>query len=153
MDGPDNHVARSYAQSGRDGAAQRRAAGIAAILALLIVVGAVALGVEHALPRIPFGMLAAGALASTLIAQRSLNRHVAEVAAALERDDVAAGRIAVARIVGRDTAALDVAGVARAAIESLAENFSDGVVAPVFWMAVGGLPGAASTRPSTPPTA
>jgi adenosylcobinamide-phosphate synthase len=49
----------------------------------------------------------------------------------------------VARIVGRDTAALDEAGVARAAIESLAENFSDGVVAPVFWMAVLGLPGAA----------
>jgi len=126
-----------------DGAAQRRAAGIAAILALLIVVGAVALVVEHALLRIPFGVLAAGALASTLIAQRSLNRHVAEVAAALERDGVAAGRIAVARIVGRDTAALDAAGVARAAIESLAENFSDAVVAPVLWMAVGGLPGAA----------
>ena len=99
--------------------------------------------VEYALLRIPFGMLGAAVIASTLIAQRSLNRHVAEVAVALERDGVAAGRIAVARIVGRDTAALDAAGVARAAIESLAENFSDAVVAPVLWMAVGGLPGAA----------
>ena len=54
-----------------------------------------------------------------------------------------AGREAVAHIVGRDTATLDVSGVARAAIESLAENFSDAVVAPVFWMAIGGLPGTA----------
>ncbi len=54
-----------------------------------------------------------------------------------------AGRRAVGLIVGRDTAALDDAGVARAAIESLAENFSDGVVAPVLWMVIGGLPGAA----------
>jgi adenosylcobinamide-phosphate synthase len=82
-------------------------------------------------------------LASTLVAQRSLYRHVADVAAALEKDGLAAGRLAVAHIVGRDTATLDSAGVARAAIESLAENFSDAVVAPVFWMAVGGLPGAA----------
>jgi len=48
----------------------------------------------------------------------------------------------VAKMVGRDTATLDAAGVARAAIESLAENFSDGVVAPVFWLAIAGLPGA-----------
>ena len=82
-------------------------------------------------------------MASTLVAQRSLHRHVADVAAALETDGVAAGRQAVAHIVGRDTATLDAAGVARAAIESLAENFSDAVVAPVFWMAIGGLPGAA----------
>jgi adenosylcobinamide-phosphate synthase len=82
-------------------------------------------------------------LASTLLAQRSLYVHVARVADALERDGLAAGRAAVAHIVGRDTAALDQAGVARAAIESLAENFSDGVVAPAFWMAIAGLPGAA----------
>ena len=81
--------------------------------------------------------------ASVLLAQRSLYRHVADVATALETGGVEAGRMAVARIVGRDTAALDTAGVARAAIESLAENFSDAVVAPVFWMAVAGLPGAA----------
>ena len=81
--------------------------------------------------------------ASTLIAQRSLHRHVADVATALETEDLAAGRAAVSHIVGRDTAALDEAGVARAAIESLAENFSDAVVAPVLWLAIAGLPGAA----------
>jgi adenosylcobinamide-phosphate synthase len=72
-----------------------------------------------------------------------LHHHVANVALALEQGGVAAGRAAVSHIVGRDTAALDEAGVARAAIESLAENFSDGVVAPVLWMVIGGLPGAA----------
>ena len=65
------------------------------------------------------------------------------MALALEKDGLDAGRRAVARIVGRDTGVLDEAGVARAAIESLAENFSDGVVAPVLWMIIGGLPGAA----------
>jgi len=61
----------------------------------------------------------------------------------LEQGGIAAGRAAVAKIVGRDPQTLDAAGVARAAIESLAENFSDAVVAPVFWMAISGLPGAA----------
>ena len=82
-------------------------------------------------------------LASALIAQRSLHEHVADVADALEKTGVEGGRQAVSHIVGRDTAALDEAAVARAAIESLAENFSDGVVAPVFWMLIAGLPGAA----------
>ena len=67
----------------------------------------------------------------------------AGVADALEEGGLDAGRKAVAQIVGRDTAELDEAGVARAAIESLAENFSDGVVAPTFWMVIAGLPGAA----------
>jgi adenosylcobinamide-phosphate synthase len=82
-------------------------------------------------------------VASSLLAQRSLDDHVRAVADALERDGLRAGRAAVSMIVGRDPEALDEAGVARAAIESLAENFSDGVVAPAFWMAVAGLPGAA----------
>jgi adenosylcobinamide-phosphate synthase len=82
-------------------------------------------------------------LASTLIAQRSLHEHVAGVADALEQAGAEGGRQAVAHIVGRDTEALDEAGIARAAIESLAENFSDGVVAPVLWMLIAGLPGAA----------
>jgi adenosylcobinamide-phosphate synthase len=80
-------------------------------------------------------------LASTLVAQRSLEQHVIAVADALDVRGIEAGREAVAKIVGRDTAALDEAGVARAAIESLAESFSDGVVAPLFWMALAGLPG------------
>jgi adenosylcobinamide-phosphate synthase len=121
----------------------RRAAGVAAVLILLAIVGALAFLVQSALLRLPFGILAAALVASTLVAQRSLHRHVADVAAALETGGVAAGRQAVAHIVGRDTEKLDAAGVARAAIESLAENFSDAIVAPVFWMAIGGLPGAA----------
>jgi len=121
----------------------RRDAGIIAILLLLGIVGAIAFIVERELLRLPFGLIALAVVASTLIAQRSLHRHVADVADALERDGLAAGRVAVAKIVGRDVGALDAAGVARAAIESLAENFSDGVVAPVVWMAIAGLPGAA----------
>ena len=121
----------------------RRAAGVVAVLILLAIVGVLAFLVQSALLRLPFGIFAAALVASTLVAQRSLHRHVADVAAALETDGVAAGREAVAHIVGRDTEKLDAAGVARAAIESLAENFSDAIVAPVFWMAIGGLPGAA----------
>ncbi len=80
-------------------------------------------------------------LASSLLASRSLHAHVRAVADALEAEGLAAGRAAVAHIVGRDTAELDEAGVVRAAIESLAENFSDGVVAPALWCALLGLPG------------
>jgi adenosylcobinamide-phosphate synthase len=125
----------------RDGA--RRGNGIIAVLLLLVIVGSVAFVVERIFFRLPFGLFLAAIAASTLIAQRSLHHHVANVALALEQGGVAAGRAAVSHIVGRDTAALDEAGVARAAIESLAENFSDGVVAPVLWMVIGGLPGAA----------
>ena len=125
------------------GTAGRRVAGIATLLILLIVVGAVAIVVERTLLRLPFGIFAVGLLGSALIAQRSLNRHVAAVADMLDREGLASARIAVSHIVGRDTEALDAAGVARAAIESLAENFSDGIVAPLIWMVIAGLPGAA----------
>src|SRR5580700_4414136 len=129
------------AGEGREGV--RRAAGIIAILLLLGIVGAIAFIVERELLRLPFGLFVVAVIASTLVAQRSLHQHVADVATALEQDGIAAGRAAVAKIVGRDTDSLDAAGVSRAAIESLAENFSDGIVAPVFWMAIAGLPGAA----------
>ncbi|TAL76873.1 MAG: cobalamin biosynthesis protein CobD, partial [Beijerinckiaceae bacterium] len=79
--------------------------------------------------------------AASLPAQRSLYEHVAAVADTLEKDDIEAARRAVSQIVGRRTEALNAAGIARAAIESLAENFSDGVVAPAFWLAAGGLTG------------
>jgi len=125
------------------GARARRAAGIVAVLILIVVVGAVGLVVERELLRLPFGLLAVGLVASTLIAQRSLHRHVADVAVALEKRGTEAGRTAVSHIVGRDTEALDAPGVVRAAIESLAENFSDAVVAPILWLAIAGLPGAA----------
>ena len=88
----------------------------------------------------PCGPIGAGVLilaATSLLAQRSLHDHVRAVADALENDGLEAGRAAVSMIVGRNPDRLDEAGVARAAIESLAENFSDGVVAPAFWLALG----------------
>jgi adenosylcobinamide-phosphate synthase len=126
--------------------ASRHLAGAIALAVLVAVATAVAYVVERGLLLLPLGIVLASVAASTLIAQRSLYQHVAQVATALEQDSLAAGRAAVARIVGRDPEALDEAGVARAAIESLAENFSDGVVAPVFWMALAGLPGAAAYK-------
>jgi adenosylcobinamide-phosphate synthase len=128
-----------------DGAdfASRRMAGVAALAIAIVIAAAVAFAVERSLLRLPFGILPVAVVAASLIAQRSLYDHVARVAAALETGGLAAGREAVSHIVGRDPAALDEAGVARAAIESLAENFSDGVVAPALWIAVAGLAGGA----------
>ena len=129
----------------RDGDSQvsRRMAGVLTIVIVAAVAGTAACLLQHGLFSLPFGLFAAALVASSLVAQRSLYRHVADVATALETGGVEAGRAAVAHIVGRDAAALDSAGVARAAIESLAENFSDAVVAPVLWMVIAGLPGAA----------
>jgi len=121
----------------------RRLMGVLAVAALLGFVGAVAFVVQSQLLRLPYGLVAVAVLASTMIAQRSLHRYVANVASALDRNGLDAGRQAVSHIVGRDTAGLDRAGIARAAIESLAENFSDAVVAPIFWLVVAGLPGIA----------
>ncbi|WP_159347152.1 adenosylcobinamide-phosphate synthase CbiB [Roseomonas harenae] len=121
--------------------AARRAAGVATLLLLLAATILPALALETALRSLSWGLLPLVVLACTLPAQRSLHDHVARVAAALERDGLEAGRVAVSHIVGRDTAVLDEAGVARAAIESLAENASDGVVAPAFWLAAFGLAG------------
>jgi adenosylcobinamide-phosphate synthase len=135
--GLDRALNREAAGPGR-----RRAAGVAALLILLVVVGTAAFVIQQVLLRLSFGVLVIGMLASSLLAQRSLYRHVADVAAALDKEGLAAARVAVARIVGRDTAELDAAAIARAAIESLAENFSDAIVAPLLWMVIGGLPGA-----------
>lgn len=113
-----------------------RRAGVLVLLAL--AVPALALGwMLHALPD---GGIVEVLVVAVLLAQRSLADHVRAVADAL-RLSVGDGRMAVAMIVGRDTAAMDGPAVARAAIESAAENLSDGVVAPVFWYLVGGLPG------------
>ncbi len=119
----------------------RRVAGALALLLLLGVCCGLALAATRLLADGLVGALALALLAATLPAQRSLFTHVAAVADALETDGLEAGRRAVGMIVGRDTNVLDEAGVARAAIESLAENFSDGIVAPAFWTAVLGLPG------------
>jgi adenosylcobinamide-phosphate synthase len=120
--------------------ASRKSAGFIAAILIVAMPGAIAWAIEALFLLLPFGFIAVAILASTLIAQRSLHEHVARVADALEHDGRDAGRRAVSQIVGRDPDALDEAGVARAAIESLAENFSDGIVAPVVWLAVGGLP-------------
>jgi adenosylcobinamide-phosphate synthase len=121
----------------------RRRFGTVAVVLLVGIVGAAAFIIERGLLILPFGLIGVGVIASTLIAQRSLHQHVARVADALDNAGLASGRKAVSHIVSRDTNALDEAGVGRAAIESLAENFSDGVVAPVLWMIIAGLPGAA----------
>jgi adenosylcobinamide-phosphate synthase len=124
---------------------ERRAWGVATLLLLLAVAILAGLAVVAVLDRLLPGiasLLACGLVASSLLAQRSLDSHVLDVACALEKDGLPGGREAVAHIVGRETRNLDEAAVCRAAIESLAENFSDGVVAPLFWMAVAGLPGA-----------
>ncbi len=119
----------------------RRTRGI--ITVIVLVGGAAALG--WVIEQLCRGSLAGVAieilLIAVLVAQRSLFDHVAAVARALADGGLLAGREAVRHIVGRDPASLDAHGVARAAIESLAENFSDGVVAPVFWYLVLGLPG------------
>lgn len=116
--------------------ADRRRRGVLAVVALAAIV----LPLPLLLVSLPFGWVASVLGAAILLAQRSLADHVDAVAVALDRslDD---GREAVSRIVGRDPQSLDRAGVARAAIESAAENFSDGVVAPAFWFAIAGLPG------------
>jgi len=92
------------------------------------------------------GVAALTLLATTGLAQRSLYQHVQAVLRALERSDLASARMAVGRIVGRDTQDLDESGVAAAALESLAESFNDGVVAPAFWLAAAGLPGLAAYK-------
>src|SRR6516165_7110821 len=129
--------------------ALRRTLGAVVVVLLVGIVGVAAFIIERGVLMLPFGLLGAGILGSTLIAQRSLHQHVARVADALDNAGLASGREAVSHIVSRDTNALDEAGVARAAIESLAENFSDGVVAPVLWMIIAGLPGAAIYKPVT----
>ena len=121
----------------------RRAAGVAALALLLLPVGGVAIVLTLAAAAGWLGFLILALLAASLPAQRSLDAHVRAVAQALEREGLAGGRRAVAMIVGRNPQALDEAGVARAAIESLAENFADGVVAPLFWIVIGGLAGGA----------
>ncbi len=132
-----------------DTPARRRGAGALSLLVLLLAVAAPA-GLVQAVLLIyaphPAAIIVLGLLAATWPAQRSLHAHVEAVAAALDCCGLAASRVAVARIVGRNPETLDGAGVARAAIESLAENFSDGVVAPAFWCAIGGLPAIASYK-------
>jgi adenosylcobinamide-phosphate synthase len=126
--------------------ATRRLCGLLAILLIVVITALAGHLLERSLLRLPLGCALAAIAGSTLIAQRSLYHHVRRVAVALEADAIAAARAAVSHIVGRDPEVLDEAAVARAAIESLAENFSDGVVAPAFWLALGGLAGGAAYK-------
>ncbi|WP_370309441.1 adenosylcobinamide-phosphate synthase CbiB [Sphingobium abikonense] len=122
---------------------KRRAWGVATLILLLgAVIGvtvALTLIVEHLIGQAAW--IGLGILAWPALAQRSLFQHVRAVAAALHANSVPKAREAVGAIVGRDTDRLDEAGISRAAIESLAESFCDGVVAPLFWLLLLGLPG------------
>ena len=125
------------------GFAVRRALGVLTLLILLILVA----GSGWALQRLlilsfgAWGWIGIAVLAWPALAQRSLFDHVRVVGERLDAGDLAGAQNAVGMIVGRDTVVLDEAGVARAAIESLAESFCDGVAAPLFWLLLLGLPG------------
>lgn len=119
---------------------RRRAFGVAVVMFLISGAAAIGWGIT-ALAGEGWGVVAVVLVASTGLAQRSLDDHVRAVARPLLAGDLCAARAAVARIVGRDTATLDESGVALAATESLAESFCDGVFAPAFWFLVAGLPG------------
>lgn len=114
----------------------KRIAGAVAVLIMVLIGG----GVGYVVEWLPGGEIWPALAAAILLAHRSLTQHVEAVATGL-MNGLEEGRAAVGRIVGRDPASLDEQGVARAAIESGAENFADGVVAPAFWFLIGGLPG------------
>lgn len=138
-------IARCEARWNRPerGAFRRRFGGIATVAVLILGAGGGGFVIDLLLTRWlgPHTWIAVGLLAFPALAQRSLFDHVRPVACALDEGDLPAARRAVAMIVGRDTQALDEAGLARAAIESLAESFCDGVAAPLFWLLLFGLPG------------
>ncbi|GBE42897.1 cobalamin biosynthesis protein [bacterium BMS3Bbin10] len=120
----------------------RKAKGLLALALTLLVTAALTLPLTLFLRGRDGGWLAEALLASTLLSQKSLEDHVRAVADAL-RHSLEAGRAAVSHIIGRDAGALDESGVSKGALESLSENMSDGALAPLFWLLVAGLPGAA----------
>lgn len=114
------------------------------ILTVILVAGGAALVgylLQSRLNGVQFGSVIVVLTATTGLAQRSLFTHVRDVLQPLLGGDLSDARVAVAKIVGRDTSKLNESGVAGAALESLAESFNDGVVAPAFWLCVAGLPG------------
>jgi adenosylcobinamide-phosphate synthase len=130
----------------RGGGWRRRLAGLVTVAIVLAVAVLPALALQAVLPDGLAGLVLGALAAWPLVAARSLHDHVAAVARPLAGGDDVAARSAVAMIVGRDPARLDRGGIARAALESLAENASDGVVAPLFWGVVAGLPGIAAYK-------
>jgi adenosylcobinamide-phosphate synthase len=132
----------------RDGEsfATRRVAGVAVALAVIALASVSAFAVQTAIGPGWRRILLVGILAWPFVALRSLHEHVTAVAKPLQAGDMDGARRAVSMIVGRDPTKLDEAGIARAAIESLAENTSDGVVAPIVWGVLFGLPGIAGYK-------
>ncbi|HKX88299.1 MAG TPA: adenosylcobinamide-phosphate synthase CbiB, partial [Sphingopyxis sp.] len=122
---------------------ERRARGILTLFLLLLVAGGGGFVVQRLLLAHfgNLGWIGVAILAWPALAQRSLFDHVRAVGERIDADDLPGARQAVGMIVGRDTASLDESGVARAAIESLAESFCDGIAAPLFWLLLLGLPG------------
>lgn len=120
-------------------------AGITALIRVIFVVAALSIGLLALASWVHPGLafLITVLLGAVLLAQRSLHDHVEAVRSPLADGDLPAARQALSMIVGRNTEDLDESGIARAALESLAENHSDGVIAPAFWMLIGGLPGIA----------
>jgi adenosylcobinamide-phosphate synthase len=127
-------------REGRSDAA-RQFRGVVAVVMLVGAAAAIGWAIGEYLRVIHYAWAIEALLVAVLLAQRSLFEHVAAVGKALQADGLSGGRAAVAKIVGRDPESLDEHGVARAAIESLFENFSDGVIAPGFWYLLLGLPG------------
>ncbi|GAB6052646.1 adenosylcobinamide-phosphate synthase CbiB [Magnetospira thiophila] len=123
------------------GVNDRRLRGLLTVLTLCGAAWIIGWGVSWLSTHYPQGWVVELLLLITLLAQRELFDRVRAVGVALRDDSLEAGRREVGHIVGRDPALLDDHGVARAAIESCAENFSDGVVAPVFWYLLFGFPG------------
>jgi adenosylcobinamide-phosphate synthase len=115
--------------------------GIVTLLLMILGAGLVGVALSLGAALVPQGWILEMILVAIMVAQRSLFDHVIAVRRALEKNGLEAGRAAVSLIVGRDPGSLDAHAVARAGIESLAENFSDGIVAPVLFYAVAGLPG------------
>lgn len=139
-------IAALEARLNTGGDGRRRVAGVVTALLVTATAGLAGWVLMAALPGGWIGTVLAGVLAWPLVAVRSMHQHVAAVARPLVAGDLAGARAAVAMIVGRDPSRLDAAGVGRAATESLAENTSDGIVAPLFWGAVAGLPGIAAYK-------
>ena len=125
---------------------QRRLAGLAVALAIILATYFACALLIWLLPGMTLPLYATAVLAWPLVAARSLHDHVKAVALPLSQGDLPAARAAVAMIVGRDPDRLDAPGIARAALESLAENASDGIVAPLFWGVLLGLPGIAAYK-------
>ena len=126
----DRHLNTRRGVTGRS----RQARGILAIVILMAIAAAIGWGLSFG------GPVVACLVVAVLLAARSLDEHIRAVATAMG-EGIAAARTAVGMIVGRDTKAMKKGDIARAAIETGAENLSDGVIAPALWFLVGGLPG------------